>query len=46
MTNGGGEGTKAKGYGWAVYGDPHTDPAVGPRAGVSPIGKIGGGRRT
>ena len=27
------------------YGDPHTDPAVGIRTGVGPLGKGGGGRR-
>ena len=28
------------------YGEPYTNPAVGPRAGVGPIGKDGGDRRT
>ena len=28
------------------YGVPYTDPAAGPSAGVSPIGEIGGDRRT
>ena len=41
---GGGKGTKARDCGGEVCEDPHTDSAVGPSAGVIPIGEVGGGK--